>query len=910
MKMVSRRWCQAGAAIAAAATWTTAVAQAQPPTPYVSSHYTDSTTKGNWPGTYGSCFFLVPQEKPRLQTPEIQVGPSLYSTNWQQYEHTATIDGHPASVRHCLGGAFASLIDWRVFTGSLFGGLPNPVIGPAHVYSLCEADATDPACDSNYKAELHASQVNACENVAWPGETYNGTWDSDLASKDPLSVELTVNVAGDATFAYYFIDAAGVCRNVEWTLYINGAPALDVTGQPVEGSIADFAGGKYEVFDIVGLEAGTKILLEGRLGAYAPACSNSGKPLMGVNTHISSVFVNGDCVLPGPAVRITKYTSASATDLGADGNDPNAGDIPNIAINDPVYWTYKIENIGDVPVLRNEVWVLDNQPGVAPTYSSGDDGDNVFEPGETWFYRAQGLAANLAAPPAGIHTMPDKCTHNGSEPERTAYVNLGTVIVSGASDSDPSSYCNPPAGPCQAVIGDFVWYDLNLNGIQDAGEPGIANVVVELLDGAGTTVLQTTKTDASGLYQFPAACGSYRVRVTPPAAPAGEPPYVLTTTSAPGSGPANDSNPNPSPVNLVAGGSDPTVDFGFVRSMNFCPLEATNPAQSGTLYYSVAANGDVYVRYDQKNDVNDNSYGVNAVGWPSGHTFGNLVGSDQAVFEFRDSKGNVVLAFDVDYISLKTGTPSGYDSLGVLGGEGNMNVGSASHVLFATSSLAQNLNTQGFCLGGNCTVAGVNLLANSPPTVSSSSYTLPAGSPFANWNFTNSYIVKVGAAAFETIDPGAVFGTVVVTDQHNSPAKRKTDGLTMCPVNGGNTGGAGACAVTGGTGSTKDKKFLWPLTNGGSSKVTISAITLTWPAASGYLNKVKLDGAVVWDNTIHCVAGTCSATLSSAQLTSDTRKKSIDPGKTRLFTLEFQNTAASGPYAVTVDFGTGCSVTR
>jgi hypothetical protein len=31
------------------------------------------------------------------------------------------------------------------------------------------------------------------------------------------------------------------------------------------------------------------------------------------------------------------------------------------------------------------------------------------------------------------------------------------------------------------TIGDFVWHDLNANGIQDEGEPGVPDVVVNLL---------------------------------------------------------------------------------------------------------------------------------------------------------------------------------------------------------------------------------------------------------------------------------------------------------------------------------------------------------------------------------------------------------------------------------------------
>lgn len=52
-----------------------------------------------------------------------------------------------------------------------------------------------------------------------------------------------------------------------------------------------------------------------------------------------------------------------------------------------------------------------------------------------------------------------------------------------------------------AAIGDFVWEDLNRNGIQEAGEPGIAGVTVELYDCDDTFVASTT-TDSDGFYLF------------------------------------------------------------------------------------------------------------------------------------------------------------------------------------------------------------------------------------------------------------------------------------------------------------------------------------------------------------------------------------------------------------------------
>src|SRR5207249_3954319 len=92
------------------------------------------------------------------------------------------------------------------------------------------------------------------------------------------------------------------------------------------------------------------------------------------------------------------------------------------------------------------------------------------------------------------------------------------------------------------AIGDFVWSDLNANGIQDAGEPGIAGVTVTLNGPGGT---RTTTTDANGLYQFTnLSAGTYTVTVATPAT------YAPTTSTAPGSTTANDSNGSPTTVTL------------------------------------------------------------------------------------------------------------------------------------------------------------------------------------------------------------------------------------------------------------------------------------------------------------------------------------------------------------------------
>jgi len=50
-------------------------------------------------------------------------------------------------------------------------------------------------------------------------------------------------------------------------------------------------------------------------------------------------------------------------------------------------------------------------------------------------------------------------------------------------------------------IGDYVWFDSNNNGVQDAGEQGVPGVTVSLLN-ASNTVIATTVTDGNGNYRF------------------------------------------------------------------------------------------------------------------------------------------------------------------------------------------------------------------------------------------------------------------------------------------------------------------------------------------------------------------------------------------------------------------------
>jgi uncharacterized repeat protein (TIGR01451 family) len=139
-------------------------------------------------------------------------------------------------------------------------------------------------------------------------------------------------------------------------------------------------------------------------------------------------------------------------------------------------------------------------------------------------------------------------------------------------------------------VGNLVWLDSNNNGTKDVAETGISGLTVELLNGAGATVLATTTTNASGNYGFTVyTAGSYRVRVTPNTT------YPLASTSQAttdngvdnnndGSQPGNRGAVATSPAFTLTAGGEPgsggstntedTIDFGF----RGCPTITNTPA--------------------------------------------------------------------------------------------------------------------------------------------------------------------------------------------------------------------------------------------------------------------------------------------------------------------------------------------
>jgi hypothetical protein len=99
--------------------------------------------------------------------------------------------------------------------------------------------------------------------------------------------------------------------------------------------------------------------------------------------------------------------------------------------------------------------------------------------------------------------------------DATTFTTHATTLATGQYDPtlDAAYYI-------KGRVGNLAWHDLNGNGIQDSGEPGLANTAVTLTgtDGFGTAATSGTTTDANGFYTIGNIVpGSYKITfgVTP-----------------------------------------------------------------------------------------------------------------------------------------------------------------------------------------------------------------------------------------------------------------------------------------------------------------------------------------------------------------------------------------------------------
>ncbi len=131
---------------------------------------------------------------------------------------------------------------------------------------------------------------------------------------------------------------------------------------------------------------------------------------------------------------------------------------------------------------------------------------NPFSEG-VWTAPNEGLDDEIDSDPGATVTDPR------GDAQKTETFTLGSGQVDLSWDAGLVGL----SSTASATVGDFVWFDINKDGIQDPGEPGFAGVTVQLFNADTNTLVRTTQTNQNGRYLFTGVdAGNYYIQFDVP----------------------------------------------------------------------------------------------------------------------------------------------------------------------------------------------------------------------------------------------------------------------------------------------------------------------------------------------------------------------------------------------------------
>ena len=265
----------------------------------------------------------------------------------------------------------------------------------------------------------------------------------------------------------------------------------------------------------------------------------------------------GDDTVDSDADTTTGQTAVTTLDPGE--NDPtwDAGFYQLASIGDFVWNDVNangIQDAGELGIGGVTVDLYDGGGNFIATTTTAADGSYGFTnliPGDYYVDFTT---------PAGYDPSPQDQGGDDtvdSDADTTSGETAVTTLTSGENDLTWDAGFYQPA-----AIGDFVWSDLNGDGIQDAGEPGIGGVTVDLYDSGGNFIATTT-TAADGSYNFTGLVpGDYYVDFATPTG------YMPSPQDQGGDdtvdSDADTTNGQTAVTTLTAGENDITWDAGFI----------------------------------------------------------------------------------------------------------------------------------------------------------------------------------------------------------------------------------------------------------------------------------------------------------------------------------------------------------
>jgi hypothetical protein len=260
----------------------------------------------------------------------------------------------------------------------------------------------------------------------------------------------------------------------------------------------------------------------------------------------------GDCCQYGkPQILTLTYTGedCSASDHSQDSRYVNCSGDPQMAANVHIIAADR----EDLATASNDIWfdgmVALGEPFDIDSTTSIHGHEHLKSRTFIHIFDQQGNLLQLVE----FHTSCSQPLFVGNQ--------FGSIVLKDCVGEDE------PVPVCCSSLGDYVWHDLNRDGIQDPGEPGIDGVTLTLLDSGGVQI-DSTVTAGDGFYQFTNLCeGDYTVVVDP----SGLPPDFIATECMVG-GAELDNNCSPADVTLPDGiTNDPTIDFGYNVKPDFTP---------------------------------------------------------------------------------------------------------------------------------------------------------------------------------------------------------------------------------------------------------------------------------------------------------------------------------------------------
>jgi hypothetical protein len=247
---------------------------------------------------------------------------------------------------------------------------------------------------------------------------------------------------------------------------------------------------------------------------------------------------------------------------GQTNNTLDAGLYQNITIGDSVFLDSNangIQDAGEAGLAGVTVQLLNSSNAVVATTTTNTNGLYSFSstPGT---YKVKILAPSNSNP--YLFSPQDQGANDTIDSDvDAAGVSTAFILTSGQANStlDAGLYQN-------VTIGDSVFLDSNANGIQDAGEAGLAGVTVQLLN-SSNAVVATTTTNTNGLYSFSSTPGTYKVKIL---APSNSNPYLFSPQDQ-GANDTIDSDVDAAGVStafiLTSGQANSTLDAGLYQNV-------------------------------------------------------------------------------------------------------------------------------------------------------------------------------------------------------------------------------------------------------------------------------------------------------------------------------------------------------